>query len=659
MRKQYYAQIEWQDDVPVSKIFSDVYFSKASGLEESKYVFLQHNQLKERFSNLKNHQNFVIAETGFGSGLNFLATIKLWRETVKAPSARLHFISIEKYPLIIEDLQKILAFFPELATEANELITQYNLILPCYHRLSFANNVELTLIIGDINDKLAELGISVDAWFLDGFSPSKNAEMWNQTIFGHIARLSRQGTTFATFTASSEVQRKLRETGFNVLKDKGFAYKREMIYGNYNGNDNQAATARSIADKPWYKRDFLSHNLNRQVAIIGAGISGAATAYSLAKRGYQVTIFEANERPALEASGNYQGMLYGTWSAFGGEMMELSLSGYRYSYNLIKKLLKPQDEYEQCGLVQLAYNQQQQIRQQQLLDAMFPEDFFRYVGNRDIEALAGEKLGMELTGLYFPHGLWINPPSLVNALLSHPNISLITNCHITNFEQIENQMWQLSSRNGSIFHSKYLVLCNAHQVNNFEQFSSLPLRKIKGQISIAEESSKLATILCGKGYITPNRYNKFTLGATFKFNNDDLTINNEEHAENLANFKELLPNVIDKLQIGSLRGQANFRTSPHDYFPVVGPVADLAEFCMAYSKLRHDANFKITTKCPNYENLYLNLGHGAKGILTAPACGEIIADYIDNTPIAISESLRIALHPNRLYLRDLIKNKIK
>jgi tRNA 5-methylaminomethyl-2-thiouridine biosynthesis bifunctional protein len=102
------------------------------------------------------------------------------------------------------------------------------------------------------------------------------------------------------------------------------------------------------------------------------------------------------------------------------------------------------------------------------------------------------------------------------------------------------------------------------------------------------------------------------LGATFKFNNDDLTINNEEHAENLANFKEILPNVINKLPIENLKGQANFRTSPHDYFPVVGPIADLTEFCIAYSKLRQDANFKITTRCPNYKNLYLNLYNNQK-----------------------------------------------
>lgn len=446
--------------------------------------------------------------------------------------------------------------------------------------------------------------------------------------------------------------------------------------------------AELLQDKPWFARELDNKlNLNRSdldsyksVALVGAGISGAATAYCLAKRGYRVTVFEENPAPAMSASGNYQGILYGTWSAFDGEMRELSDTGYHYSHSLIRKLLEEGQDYAECGLIQLAFNQQQRKRQTQLLNSTLAGDLFIHVDKAAIERIADCRLNTNMDGLYFPHGMWLNPPSLVNALLNHPNIQVITKCKITHIKLSQTGRkrtteWLLYTQEPAPYTTKaydknksfsfksklvakttYLVLCNAHAVTEFSQTANLPLRKIRGQISIAKQDINLKTILCGKGYITPNRGAKFTLGATFKFNDDSLEIRPAEHQENVGNFVNILPEIMDNIDMNHLEGQVNYRTSPYDYFPVVGPIAVFSVFNELYAKLKQDANARLYHRCPYYPNLYLNLAHGAKGILTAPICGEIIADYVDNKSLTCSDKLRIALHPNRFYVRNLIKN---
>ena len=185
-----HAQLEWHENQPYSSEFGDIYFSSDSGLDETQYVFLAHNQLKTRWGNLK-EDHFTIAETGFGTGLNFLCTWKLWRETAP-PCARLHFISTEKCPLNIDDLQKALSLWTTLSEFSDALINQYQLVSKAWHRLMFDDGrVILTLLIGDANASLPKFKGAVDAWFLDGFSPAKNPGMWQNSLFEEVANHSR------------------------------------------------------------------------------------------------------------------------------------------------------------------------------------------------------------------------------------------------------------------------------------------------------------------------------------------------------------------------------------------------------------------------------------------------------------------------------------
>ncbi len=237
-----HAQLEWNDSgVPVSEQFDDVYFSNNNGLAETDYVFIQQNGLPMRWHDFK-QQKFVVAETGFGTGLNFLA---LWRcfdafrqANPQAQCQQLHFISFEKFPLKHNDLAKAHKVWEELSTWAEKLRSQYPHATAGCHRLSFdEERVILDLWFGDIKDTLplvkTEANNRVDAWFLDGFAPSKNPEMWNQALFNNMSALANPECSVATFTAAGFVRRGLIEAGFNMAKVKGFAHKREMLAGTY------------------------------------------------------------------------------------------------------------------------------------------------------------------------------------------------------------------------------------------------------------------------------------------------------------------------------------------------------------------------------------------------------------------------------------------
>ena len=304
------ANLEFNaEGTPVSRDFDDVYFSNDNGLEETRYVFLDGNRLNERFST-HSRPLFVVAESGFGTGLNFLT---LWqafdvfrRDNPQATLQRLHFISFEKFPLRADDLRLAHQHWPELAPWAEQLQARWPLPFAGCHRLLLdEGRVTLDLWFGDINQLTNELDDSlnqqVDAWFLDGFAPAKNPDMWTAELFAAMARLARPGGTLATFTSAGFVRRGLEEAGFSMQKRKGFGRKREMLIGEMNQQLNFPARA------PWFARGGTEQ---RDAAIVGGGIASALLALALLRRGWQVTLYCADDAPAQGASGNRQGALY-------------------------------------------------------------------------------------------------------------------------------------------------------------------------------------------------------------------------------------------------------------------------------------------------------------------------------------------------------------
>lgn len=218
---------------PYSTIFQDVYYSSDNGLLETDYVFLQGNQLIQRWQQLSG-TSFTIIETGFGTGLNFLCAAKLWLEYAPK-NAKLHFISAEKYPLSLQEMTKALQTWPALNYLSQSFLLEYAKLTHQNTQL-FENRVQLNLLIGDATECLTQITAQADAWFLDGFSPAKNPDMWQPTLFAQMARLSTPSTTFATFTSAGAVRRGLQAAGFYVNKQAGFGQKREMLTGHFIGN---------------------------------------------------------------------------------------------------------------------------------------------------------------------------------------------------------------------------------------------------------------------------------------------------------------------------------------------------------------------------------------------------------------------------------------
>ncbi|TXH59489.1 MAG: FAD-dependent oxidoreductase, partial [Bacteroidia bacterium] len=455
MQSSYYANIVWQDGMPINCTYQDRYFSSISATGESEYVFLRHNDLAKRFAGLQNGDTFVIAEIGFGAGINFLMTLNLWRRTVTS-TARLFYLSFEKYPIHPSDLKKILANFPELADVSSEFLTQYYLLLPTTHRMHFVNQVYLNLIIGDAVTTIKSHDFYADAWFLDGFDPQKNCELWSEEVIKAIAKRSyhdmaiQKWTTFATYSASSLVRKLLTTNVFVVKRDKGF-HKREMLYGHKEdtiSSPNKIVSSGLVSKDlaktrigegritRWFDRCY-NHNPTKKVLVIGGGISGASTSYALSKRGYQVTLYEKNSTLAQEASGNYQGILYGSFFGSHNPMLELSLAGMKYSHYLINCLLENNinltsqnltcQYFANCGLVMLAHNKRQEKQHDNFLkNSNLPEDFLVKVSKAEIAKLAGIPVNVA-SGLYLESGLWLCPQMLVQKLAKRHGVIIKLN----------------------------------------------------------------------------------------------------------------------------------------------------------------------------------------------------------------------------------------
>lgn len=220
------SNLEWRDgNFPVSTQFDDPYYSVVDGRAETDHVFIKGNKLNQRWANL----NFcTIAELGFGTGLNFLETVRQW-QSLDLTNHKLHFISFEQYPITQEEMAKALSHWPELTTLANRLTTIWHTENSI--EVDFSETVKLTIHIGDANTLLPDLNLKADAWFLDGFSPAKNPELWNESLMLEVGKHTAPQGTFATYTAAGFVKRGLQAAGFQVEKTKGFGRKRDMLIG--------------------------------------------------------------------------------------------------------------------------------------------------------------------------------------------------------------------------------------------------------------------------------------------------------------------------------------------------------------------------------------------------------------------------------------------
>ncbi|WP_176518218.1 FAD-dependent 5-carboxymethylaminomethyl-2-thiouridine(34) oxidoreductase MnmC, partial [Pseudomonas faucium] len=283
----------------------------------------------------------------------------------------------------------------------------------------------------------------------------------------------------------------------------------------------------------------------RQALVIGAGLAGSATAASLARRGWQVTVLERHAAPAQEASGNPQGVLYLKLSAHGTALSQMILSGFGYTRRQLERLPKGQD-WDACGVLQLAFDSKEAERQAKLAEA-FDSGLLRTLERAEAEAIAGVVL--PAGGLFYPQGGWVHPPALCQAQLQHPNIQVRLHQDVVELRKVDG-LWQAWEGEQLLASAPLVVLAGAADVRRFEPCAALPLKRIRGQITrlpATAASRALRTVVCAEGYVAPPRGDEHTLGASFDFHSDDLTPTVAEHQGNLAMLDEISLDLAERL----------------------------------------------------------------------------------------------------------------
>jgi len=681
------ADILWDDNQqPLSRQFDDVYFSKTNGLEESRFVFIGKNALLTRWQQPLPQEQFTIGETGFGTGLNFLAAWALWDtlqpKTINGQHATLHFISVEKYPLSSSDLQRALSLWPELNTFSQALVGSYP-PQPAsgVHRLMFAGGrVVLTLIFDDAtagfsqllaqniqrkhNHPSLQLGIQrnvIDAWFLDGFAPAKNPEMWTPELFETMAQLSHQDTTFSTFTAAGSVKRGLLAANFRVEKVPGFGKKREMLSGRFT-----AELPIKIGETPqglfWHCLPTREMKKSKTAIVIGGGLAGCHAAFALSRRGIQVTLLERHTQLANEASGNRQGVLYTRLSPHNDSLSQFNLSAqlfasrfYHQQFSSFKKSLF-QTCGAACGVLHLALKEKQHDYFQRLA-ARFEAKFCVWLDQKAASDHAGVPL--KAPGLLLPDAGWLMPARVCEHLVSGANIQVLTGWQAGEIES-NGPTWSVSNTAKSVtLNADIVVIANAQSASQFEQTAHLPLRLIRGQVShlpIPPTLQSLRTVLCGEGYVAPAIEDTLCVGASFNLGDTDPNLNTRDQLSNIDNLKQMI--ALEALAgIDHLAGRVGFRTTTPDYFPMVGPAPKASEFCRDFEPLRFKANASIDLPGPCHHGLFTLLGLGSRGIAYAPLAAEVLASLVCGEPLPLAQSLYQHLHPGRFLIRDLMRNK--
>lgn len=625
------AHLNWKDNgTPESTDFGDIYFNSEDGQAETHFVFIKGTNAPEHWSQ---HQQTVIAETGFGTGLNFLCT---WQEFLKsAPkNHRLHFISFEGFPLDHDSLKRAHQAFPELAPFAAQLQAQYPFPAPGFHRLEFeGGRIELTLMLGMAQDMLSQLKASVDLWYLDGFAPSKNPDMWSEKLFNEITRLSHDGTRLATFTAAGLVKRGLEANGWQVQKTSGYGRKRERI---------TATLTRPSHEIPQTRPN--------NIAIIGAGIAGCALAHQLRQAGYNdITLIDA-QGIAAGASGNAIGLIN----------PKLSLGIDPYSHFMAAAFLYAQNFYE-------------------ALAADHPDLFIETPASIRYPAQPTEVVQFKKlikAPLWFHHHMQITEEAIS---LNRPiSIRPIDMCHylagdsrlitasIDHVERCEGG-WALKDAFGQLItHASSVIIASGHQGQKLSSklgMDHIDTRPSRGQVStIAHDPSLPEGARFNSHYLTPcyrddRGQEQRLIGASFDFDSDPDDPNSYQfNADDHEAALNALETIIGPLQNRTATShRTSYRAMMKDHIPVCGPAYDTALFTRDLPKAPEAPDmFKKLPAC-HLSGLYLCYGLGSRGLMTAPLLAKQLSDMILGQPQPLSDKVQRALTPARFLIKKIVR----
>jgi tRNA 5-methylaminomethyl-2-thiouridine biosynthesis bifunctional protein len=584
------AKLAFADGVPYSPTYDDLYHSAAGGPAQALHVFLHGNGLPARWAG---RERFVILETGFGAGINFLTTWRTWRQD-RARCGRLHFVSIEKHPFALPDLRRIHENY-ELNTEAGELHARWPMLVPGAHRLELdGGKVVLTLFFADIK-VTRELRLAADAFYLDGFAPAKNPDMWSPAILRNLSRLAAPGATAATWSVAAEVRKALEQTGFSVEKRPGFGGKREMLVAHH-GNQHRKQGQTTFIPK-------------RTATVIGAGLAGAAVCERLCARGWDVTLYERHAAPAQEASGNHAGTFHPIVTPDDSIFARLTRNAFLSSISRWKDL--PLVRWDPCGVLQLARDEKEAVSQRRALaELALPPEYAQYATREEASAHAG--VALPASGIWFPSGGWVQPRSLVEAQLAA--------CGPRLERRFCREVEQLPAE-------RPVILANSFGACGLYPMPHVRLRRVRGQLTHvpADALEPPHVVVLRGGMVLPPVEGICVLGASFDIDDEDASVRADSHEGNLLRLQAM---TGSRIQDNSFTGRVAFRAVAPDRVPIVGRMG---------------------------EGIYGAFAYGSRGLIWAGLAAELIASQLEDEPLPLEGKLVEAMDPERFARRARLR----
>ena len=582
-----------------SKLYKDIYFDKKNGIKETEYNFLKLNNLASRF---KRADKFTISELGFGTGLSFLLTLKLWKEN-KKPNAKLIYISFESAPLTKFELKNVYKKIKGVKTLSNQLIKKLPIIYQSTHRIFFElENVELILIYDDFNI-LKNLNFKADAWFLDGFAPAKNITAWNSKLFEQIYLFTNTRGTFSTFTSAGHVRRGLSNSGFSVSKVVGFGKKKESIIG---------------IKKPVLSNSNKVSNFKNYigpVAIIGSGISGASLAYSLRKRNIECFLVDKSSKYASGASGNKLAIQMPKFTLDNSSYGLLSLEAFSYSRKLAKELnsIPPSN-----GLIVLPSKERDKVKYSKLLQNNWPVDLITNKIEKDNFLRNINYVYMKSSGI-------LDNKKFIRNLIK--NVKFIPKFDVKNIINTQNEFKILIDHKGNKLKAKTVIWANGYEMKNLSKH--IPINSVSGQVTYLKQNQFVNDLKLNFSYghhFTQAFRGYHQIGSSFN-RNEDKNYKEIDEINNLNSIPHFLKKIITEFKI-ERKYRVGVRASTKDRMPF---------FCSLNS---------IINK--NTKNEYLLGGMGSWGFVYAPLYAEFLVKSLLNEPLVINSNSEHLLGVNRL-----------
>jgi tRNA 5-methylaminomethyl-2-thiouridine biosynthesis bifunctional protein len=612
------ARIVFGDGPPSAPDFGDVYHARAGALAQARHVFLGGNGLPQRW---QGRTRFVVLETGFGLGHNFLATWAAWRDDARR-CERLWLVSIDKHPPTRDDLARAHAASP-LPNLARALVDAWPPLTPDLHTLAFeGGRVMLRLAFGDVAAWAPQLVLDADAIYLDGFAPDRNPAMWDARVLKALAGRAAPGATVATWSVAREVRDGLAAAGFAVERAPGFGGKREMTVARY----APAFTPRR-ARAP-------GRAAPREAVVVGAGLAGAAAAQALAASGWAVTVLERRERPAAETSGNAAGLFHGSVAPDDGVPSRALRAAALDAARCYAPLLRAGVVAGAAdGLVQRVDDLPPDVMHARLARQGLPADYVEALDASEASARAGVALAGP--AWWFAGGGWLAPAALVAHWLAHPGVVLRTGAAV-HAMHAHGDVWQLLDADGrTLADSRTVVLANARDAARLLGRGDWPLRASRGQVTLLDGTGlpRPRVPLAGDGYAIALPDGRLLCGAT-RDDTDDASLRTADHAYNVERLRRLT-GAAPSVDVATLAGRVGWRLAAPDRRPLVGavPVAGAAA-----ARMR---------EMPRVDGLFLATAFGSRGITWATLAGALVAAWAAGDPFPLEARGVDALDPAR------------